>query len=80
MFAQHVVLLKYSFSTIERVLSDPRHPWTAGLDGAGGADLLARVGVTLLRPFVFGSQGLGRAFLKLVATLVATNRTTAIRK
>src|ERR1700693_4763638 len=30
---------------VERVLSDPRHPWTAGLDGAGGAELLARVGV-----------------------------------
>lgn len=45
MFAQHVVLLPYSFGTVERVLSDPRHPWTAGLDGAGGAELLARVGV-----------------------------------
>jgi hypothetical protein len=47
MFAQHVVLLPHSFGTVERVLSDPQHPWTAGLDGAGGAELLARVGVKL---------------------------------
>jgi hypothetical protein len=45
MFTQHVVLLPYSFGTVERVLSDPGHPWTTGLDGAGGAELLARVGV-----------------------------------
>jgi hypothetical protein len=45
MFTQHVVLLPYSFVTVERVLSDPGHSWTAGLDGAGGAELLARVGV-----------------------------------
>lgn len=45
MFTQHVVLLPYRFGTVERVLSDPGHPWTAGLDGAGGAELLARVGM-----------------------------------
>ncbi len=45
MFAQHVVLLPYSFGAVERVLSDTGHPWTARLDGAGGAELLARVGV-----------------------------------
>ncbi len=45
MFAQHDVVLAYSFSTVERVLSDPGHPWAAGLDGTGGAELLARVGV-----------------------------------
>jgi hypothetical protein len=45
MFTQHVVLLPYSFGTVERVLSDLGHPWTAGLDGTGGAELLARVGV-----------------------------------
>ena len=45
MFAQHIVPLPYSFGTVERVLTDPGHAWTAGLDGAGGAELLARVGV-----------------------------------
>ncbi len=45
MLAEHVVLLPFSFGAIARVLSDPQHPWTAGLDGAGGAELLARVGV-----------------------------------
>ncbi len=48
MFAEHLVLLPYGFSTVERALADPRHPWTVGLDGAGGDELLARVGVRVV--------------------------------
>jgi hypothetical protein len=53
MFAQHVVPLPYSCSTVERALTDPERAWTVGLDGAGGAELLARVGVKIARVPVY---------------------------
>ena len=47
MFAEASVTLAFPLDRVERELTDPGQQWAASLDGVGGADLLAAVGVRL---------------------------------
>jgi hypothetical protein len=49
MFSRYFTYVEYSFEEVSRLLQQPSSRWLSGLDGDGGDQLLARVGVRLAR-------------------------------
>jgi hypothetical protein len=47
MFARYFTYVDFPFEQVSRLLRQPNPPWLSGLDGNGGNELLARVGVRL---------------------------------